>query len=161
MKHYEYFFFGGGGGGGDVLAWNILLYLILYFLFNLIIITSKISISVRVALKHFSWYQLRKLSIKSHNIFLLIFLLILITWRNYFKQWYIIGVERSYVLKPLTPKISFSNSLHYLPYSSCDVSLENLVLDKLIIPLLIFFCLILYWYCREKFCLGHSWELKG
>ena len=22
-------------------------------------------------------------------------------------------------------------------------------------------CLILYWYCKEKFCLGHSWELKG
>ena len=23
------------------------------------------------------------------------------------------------------------------------------------------FCLILYWYCQEKFCLGHSWELTG
>ena len=22
-------------------------------------------------------------------------------------------------------------------------------------------CLILYWYCTEKLCLGHSWELKG
>ena len=22
-------------------------------------------------------------------------------------------------------------------------------------------CLILYWYCKEKFCLGDSWELKG
>ena len=22
-------------------------------------------------------------------------------------------------------------------------------------------CLILYWYCNEKFCLGHLWELKG
>ena len=22
-------------------------------------------------------------------------------------------------------------------------------------------CLILYWYCTGKFCLGHSWELKG
>ena len=22
-------------------------------------------------------------------------------------------------------------------------------------------CLILYWYCEEIFCLGHSWELKG
>ena len=45
--------------------------------------------------------------------------------------------------------------------------LENLVLDQLMIPQLIFslfpllFCLILYWYCKEKFCLGHSWELKG
>ena len=160
MKHYEYFFF--FGGGGDVLAWNILLYLILYFLFNLvIIITSKISISIQVALKHFSWYQLRKLSIKSHNIFLLIFLLILITCQEKLLQTMIHHWGWKVLLKPLTPKISFSNSLHYLPYSSCDVSLENLVLDKLTIPLLIFFCLILYWYCREKFSLGHSWELKG
>ena len=22
-------------------------------------------------------------------------------------------------------------------------------------------CLILHWYCREKLCRGHSWELKG
>ena len=22
-------------------------------------------------------------------------------------------------------------------------------------------CLILYWHCKEKFCLGHKWELKG
>ena len=42
---------------------------------------------------------------------------------------------------------------------------ENMVLDQLIIPLLKFFlfsslvCLILYWYCEEKFSLGHSWEL--
>ena len=49
---------------------------------------------------------------------------------------------------------------------SCDVSLENLVLDKPVIPLLIFslfsslVCLILYWHCKEKFCLDHSWELK-
>ena len=27
----------------------------------------------------------------------------------------------------------FSNSLYYLPYSSCDVSLENLVLVQLIL----------------------------
>ena len=32
-----------------------------------------------------------------------------------------------------------SNSLYCLPYSSCDVSFENLVLDQLIIPLSIFF----------------------
>ena len=38
--------------------------------------------------------------------------------------------------------------------------------DQLIIPQLIFFLFswlvywILYWYCREKFSLGHWWELK-
>ena len=57
------------------------------------------------------------------------------------------------------------------PYNSYNVSSENLVLDQLIIPKLIFvytlithlddIVLILYWYCKEKFCLGHSWELKG
>ena len=53
-------------------------------------------------------------------------------------------------------------------YNSYNVSLDNLVMDQLIIPKLIFSfvliaCLIdkLYWYCKEKFCLGHSWELKG
>ena len=53
------------------------------------------------------------------------------------------------------------------PYSSYNVSSENLVLDQVIIPKLTFslvsllICLILYWYCKEKFCLGHSWELKS
>ena len=32
-----------------------------------------------------------------------------------------------------------SNSPYCLPYTSCDVSLENLVLDQLIIPLIIIF----------------------
>ena len=32
-----------------------------------------------------------------------------------------------------------SNSPYYLPYNSCGVSLENLVLHQLIIPYLIFF----------------------
>ena len=37
-------------------------------------------------------------------------------------------------VNPLTPKISFSNSPFCLPYGSCDVSFENLVMDQLIIP---------------------------
>ena len=60
------------------------------------------------------------------------------------------------------------NSSHCLLYNSCDISLENLVLNQLMIPFLIFFfiliflvCLILYWYCKENFCLSHSWELKS
>ena len=37
-------------------------------------------------------------------------------------------------VNPLTPKISFSNSPYCLPYNSCDISMENLVLEQLIIP---------------------------
>ena len=36
-----------------------------------------------------------------------------------------------------------SNSPYYLPYNSCDVSSENLVLDQLIIPKLIFFFILI------------------
>ena len=36
-----------------------------------------------------------------------------------------------------------SSSLYCLPYSSCDVSLGNLVLDQLIIPLMIFFFILI------------------
>ena len=47
-----------------------------------------------------------------------------------------------------------------LPCSSCDVSLENFVWDLLKIPSNIFFLLsslvCLYWYCKEKFCLGKA-----
>ena len=46
-------------------------------------------------------------------------------------------------VNPLTLKISFSYSPYCLPYSSCDVSLENLVLDQLIIPQLIFFFILI------------------
>ena len=58
-------------------------------------------------------------------------------------------------------------SPHCQPYNSYNVSSENLVLDQVIIPKLTFslfsllIWLILYWYCKEKFCLGHSWELKS
>ena len=52
-----------------------------------------------------------------------------------------------------------SNSPYCLPYSSCDVCLEKLVLDQLTIPYWYFSLfssfvyLMLYWYCKEKFCL--------
>ena len=46
-------------------------------------------------------------------------------------------------VNPLTSKISFSNSPYCLPYSSCDVSLENLVLDQLMIPQLMFFFILI------------------
>ena len=35
------------------------------------------------------------------------------------------------------------NSPYCRPYNSCDVSLENLELDKLIVPLLIFFFILM------------------
>ena len=51
-------------------------------------------------------------------------------------------------------------------YKFYNVSSENFEQDQSIILLLIFFpllsshvCLMLFWYCKEKFCLGHSWEL--
>ena len=48
-------------------------------------------------------------------------------------------------LNLLTPKTQdlISNSPYYLPYSSCDVSLENLALDQLTISLQIFFFILI------------------
>ena len=60
------------------------------------------------------------------------------------------------------------NSPYCRFYISYDVSSENLVLNQIIIPLFTFFplyswlaCLILLWYCTEKFGLGQSWELNN
>ena len=46
------------------------------------------------------------------------------------------GVGDGVVLnqRHLTLSLPRSNSPYYLPYNSCDVSSENLVLDQLIIP---------------------------
>ena len=69
---------------------------------------------------------------------------------------------------PLTPRSNlYFSLLTYLTYNFYYVSSENFVSNQLTIPKLIFslfsslIWLILYWYCKEKFCLGHSWELKG
>ena len=65
---------------------------------------------------------------------------------------------------PFTPN---SNSLSCLPYNFCDTSLENLVLDQLLIPWWHFslfsslVCLSMYRHCKEKFFLGHLCEWKG
>ena len=70
---------------------------------------------------------------------------------------------------PFTLKISlFSNSPYCLPYSSYDVSLENLVLDRLVILSLIFslfsslFCLHCINIVRRSSVLvtQKSWEFK-
>ena len=48
------------------------------------------------------------------------------------------SIERAYNIslacEPFNSQDLISNSPYYLPHSSCDVSLENLVLDHLIIP---------------------------
>ena len=78
---------------------------------------------------------------------------------------WILGQQNYVNLISLRSNLLFS--LLNQPYNSYNVSSENLVLDQLIIPKLIFslfsslVCLILYWYCKEKFFLGHSCELKG
>ena len=67
----------------------------------------------------------------------------------------------SYDLNPLTPS-------YYQPYTFYNVSSENLVLDQLIFPKLIFFLILITYLVDivltlylEKFCLSHSyaWEL--
>ena len=73
--------------------------------------------------------------------------------------------KRVQVRKKLPDQIC--NSPYCQPYNSYNVSSENLVLDNYLCQIDIFplfsslIWLILYWYCKEKFCLGHSWELKG
>ena len=63
------------------------------------------------------------------------------------------------VAKSVPTVITLSNSPYNLPCNDCDVSSENLVLDRLIIPKLISFCifitccLMLYSCSREEFCL--------
>ena len=76
-----------------------------------------------------------------------------------------IRLEISHI-NPITPKISLVILL-----TVCGVILVMLVrefgIGSTFNPLRFFslflslICLILYWYCKEKFCLGHSWELKG
>ena len=63
------------------------------------------------------------------------------------------------VAKSVPTVITLSNSPYNLPCNDCDVSSENFVLDRLIIPLLISFCilitccLMLYSCSGEEFCL--------
>lgn len=75
-------------------------------------------------------------------------------WYRYFK-----------CCSPFHSQLFIINSPFCLPHSSYDVSLENLILDQLIVPLLIFLFFsdhLCAWYCtdKEKFCLEHLWELN-
>ena len=85
---------------------------------------------------------------------------ILYIMQNNFQGSYFLPQRKPIVIvNPLTPKISLVILLYCLPSSSSDISLENVVLDQLIIPGGYFplfpsiVCFILYWYCREKLCL--------
>ena len=71
--------------------------------------------------------------------------------------------------RPLDPESSsisqdlISNSPYCLPYNSHDKVQRiwywiNLLIFSLFSPLV---CLILYWYCKEKFYCSHSREVKG
>ena len=130
-----FFFF---WGGGDVLAWIILLYLILYFLFNLIIITSKISISVRGCTETFFMISVEKIKYKITQ-YIPADIFVNSHYLEKLLQTMIHHWGWKVLLKPLTPKISFL--ILFTIYSSCDVSLENLVLDKLNNPLIDIFLL--------------------
>ena len=54
------------------------------------------------------------------------------------QSWEDFTADRGIIFNPLTPRSNF-NSPHYQPYNSYNISSENLVLDQLIIPKLIFF----------------------
>ena len=65
---------------------------------------------------------------------------------------------------PFTPKIVFRNSLNCLLYNDHDVSSENLVLDKVIIPYLIFFFILITYLLDLVLILWGeilSWSLMG
>ena len=53
-------------------------------------------------------------------------------------------IDNAFIQQPtFHSKDLISNSPYCLPYNSYDVSLENLVLEQLIIPLLIFFFILI------------------
>ena len=66
--------------------------------------------------------------------------------------------------KPFNSQDLINNALYCLPYNFCDVSLENLVLDQLIIPLLIFFYILITCLLDIELILEGeilSWSLMG
>ena len=64
-------------------------------------------------------------------------------------------------LNPFTSKISLVVLLTVCCKVLMMLVLENLVFNWHFSLFSSHVCLILYWYCKEKFYLGHSWELKG
>ena len=59
------------------------------------------------------------------------------------------------------------DSSNCLPYISFSGDSENLMFNQITVEpdwylslFLTLVCLIWYWYCKEKWCLGHFWEQK-
>ena len=73
------------------------------------------------------------------------------------------GLCGNFALTPFT-QYHLVDSLYFLPCNSWNVRSENLVLDQFfsLVDIFLFFfsfpCLV---DCKEKFCLGHSWELSN
>ena len=73
------------------------------------------------------------------------------------------GLCGNFALTPFT-QYHLIDSLYFSPYNSWNVRSENLVLDQFfsLVDVFLFFfsfpCLV---DCKEKFCLGHSWELSN
>ena len=92
MKHYVSIFFLGGGG------WRCFSLKYIFVIFNFVFF-------IQPNYNHFQNLNINSgctetlfmISVEKIKHRIAQFLLILITWRNYFKQWYIIGVERSYL----------------------------------------------------------------
>ena len=84
-----------------------------------------------------------------------------------YSRLYAYSTALAYPCIPFLFQDFISNSLYYLPLNPYDVSLENWYWINLKSPnccisqFSSLVCVILYWYCKEKFCLGHSWEFKG
>ena len=84
-----------------------------------------------------------------------------------YSRLYAYSTALAYPCIPFLFQDFISNSLYYLPFNLYDVSLENWYWINLKSPNCCFsqfsslVCVILYWNCKEKFCLGHSWEFKG
>ena len=74
------------------------------------------------------------------------------------------GVVRKLCPYPFHPISPCWSSPYFLPCNSWNVRSENLVLDQFfsLVDIFLFFfsfpCLV---DCKEKFCLGHSWELSN
>ena len=77
-----------------------------------------------------------------------------------------VSIEQNTFCVKLTLPDQICDFPYCQPYNSYNVSSENLVLDQLINPKLIFFFILITYlvdivlYCKEKFCLGHS-GIKG
>ena len=74
--------------------------------------------------------------------------------KNKYIKWLILSTPRSRVILLTVCHTILKTLVRRIWYSSP-------ILWLIFFFILITYLLILYWYCKEKFCLGHWWELKG